>query len=86
MGSTSAQPCPLRALFNEELGAVVQVPLAERAACPDLVARHGLVECVQRIAVPLTTPVIRIADGDPELCPVVMGEGRRVAAGFIHPG
>jgi len=58
---------PLRALFNEELGAVVQVPVAERAAFADLVARHGLVECAQRIAVPLTTPVIRIADGDQEL-------------------
>ncbi|MGE4367308.1 phosphoribosylformylglycinamidine synthase [Thermomonas sp.] len=55
---------PLRALFNEELGAVVQVPVAERAAFADLVARHGLIECAQRIAVPTTAPVVRVADGD----------------------
>ena len=55
---------PLRVLFNEELGAVVQVPVEERAAFADLVARHGLIECAQRIAVPTTAPVVRIADGD----------------------
>ena len=58
---------PLRVLFNEELGAVVQVPVEERAAFADLVARHGLIECAQRIAVPTTAPVVRIADGDDEL-------------------
>src|SRR5690606_19586069 len=55
---------PLRVLFNEELGAVVQVPVEERAAFADLVAQHGLIECAQRIAVPTTAPVVRIADGD----------------------
>ncbi len=55
---------PLRVLFNEELGAVVQVPIEERAAFADLVAQHGLIECAQRIAVPTTAPSIRIADGD----------------------
>ena len=55
---------PLRVLFNEELGAVVQVPTEERAAFADLVARHGLIECAQRIAVPTTASVVRIADGD----------------------
>jgi phosphoribosylformylglycinamidine synthase len=58
---------PLRVLFNEELGAVVQVPTEERAAFADLVARHGLIECAQRIAVPTTAPMVRIADGDEEL-------------------
>ena len=58
---------PLRVLFNEELGAVVQVPTEERAAFADLVARHGLIECAQRIAVPTTAPMVRIADGDAEL-------------------
>ena len=58
---------PLRVLFNEELGAVVQVPLEERAAFADLVARHGLIECAQRIAVPTTAPVIRVSDGDEAL-------------------
>ena len=53
---------PLRVLFNEELGAVVQVPVEERAAFADLVARHGLIECAQRIAVPTTAPVIRVND------------------------
>jgi len=55
---------PLRVLFNEELGAVVQVPVAERAAFADLVAQHGLVECAQRIAVPTSAATIRISDGD----------------------
>ena len=58
---------PLRVLFNEELGAVVQVPAEERAAFADLVARHGLIECAQRIAVPTTAPMVRIADGDDQL-------------------
>lgn len=58
---------PLRVLFNEELGAVVQVPVEERAAFADLVARHGLIECAQRIAVPTTAPVVRVSDGDDEL-------------------
>ncbi len=53
---------PLRVLFNEELGAVVQVPVEERAAFADMVARHGLIECAQRIAVPTTAPAIRIHD------------------------
>jgi phosphoribosylformylglycinamidine synthase len=55
---------PLRVLFNEELGAVVQVPVEERAAFADLVAQHGLIECAQRIAVPTTAATMRIADGD----------------------
>ncbi len=56
-----------RTLFNEELGAVVQVPVEERAAFADLVARHGLIECAQRIARPTTGPVIRVSDGDQPL-------------------
>ena len=58
---------PLRVLFNEELGAVVQVPAEERAAFADLVARHGLIECAQRIAVPSTAPIVRVSDGDETL-------------------
>ena len=54
-------------LFNEELGAVVQVPVEERAAFADLVARHGLIECAQRIARPTTAPTIRVSDGDETL-------------------
>ena len=58
---------PLRVLFNEELGAVVQVPVAERAAFADLVAQHGLIECAQRIARPSTAPVIRVSNEDDTL-------------------
>ena len=58
---------PLRVLFNEELGAVVQVPVEDRAAFADLVARHGLIECAQRIARPTTAPVIRVSDEDETL-------------------
>ena len=55
---------PYRTLFNEELGAVVQIAAADRAAFADLVARHGLIECAQRIARPTTAPVVRVVDED----------------------
>ena len=55
---------PYRTLFNEELGAVVQIATADRAAFADLVARHGLIECAQRIARPTTAPVVRVVDED----------------------
>ena len=51
---------PFRALFNEELGAVVQVACEDRAEFADMVARHGLIDCAQRIAWPTTAPVIRV--------------------------
>src|SRR5690606_9974559 len=54
---------PFRTLFNEELGAVVQVAAEDRAAFADLVAHHGLIDCAQRIARPSTAPVIRIHEG-----------------------
>ncbi|MDB6163873.1 MAG: purL [Xanthomonadaceae bacterium] len=55
---------PFRTLFNEELGAVVQVACADRAEFADMVARHGLIDCAQRIARPTTAPAIRVrADG-----------------------
>ena len=41
---------PFRTLFNEELGAIVQVATEDRAEFADLVARHGLIDCAQRIA------------------------------------
>jgi phosphoribosylformylglycinamidine synthase len=56
---------PFRTLFNEELGAVVQVAVEDRAEFADLVARHGLIDCAQRIARPTTAPSVRIVrDGD----------------------
>ena len=51
-----------RTLFNEELGAIVQIRGADRAEFADLVARHGLIECAQRIARPSTAPSIRVID------------------------
>jgi phosphoribosylformylglycinamidine synthase len=51
-----------RTLFNEELGAIVQISGADRAEFADLVARHGLIECAQRIARPSTAPSIRVID------------------------
>ena len=56
-----------RTLFNEELGAVVQIAAQDRAAFADMVARHGLVDCAQRIARPTTAPLVRILDGEDEL-------------------
>ncbi|GAB3734713.1 phosphoribosylformylglycinamidine synthase [Luteimonas pelagia] len=55
---------PFRTLFNEELGAVVQVASEHRADFADLVARHGLVQCAQRIARPTRVPAIRVVDED----------------------
>ena len=57
----------IRTLFNEELGAVVQVAVEDRVAFADLVARHGLIECAQRIARPGAAPVVRVSDGDEQL-------------------
>ncbi|GAB3348559.1 phosphoribosylformylglycinamidine synthase [Lysobacter tyrosinilyticus] len=54
-----------RTLFNEELGAVVQIASEDRAEFADLVARHGLIDCAQRIAKPTTAAVIRVRqDGE----------------------
>ena len=53
----------LRTLFNEELGAVVQIASEDRAEFADLIARHGLVECAQRIARPTASPQVRVLDG-----------------------
>ena len=49
-----------RTLFCEELGAVVQVADEDRAVFADLVERHALTECAQRIARPTGTPLIRV--------------------------
>lgn len=54
----------LRTLFSEELGAMVQIAGEDRAEFADLVARHGLIECAQRIARPTTANAIRVLDGD----------------------
>ncbi len=56
---------PVRTLFNEELGAVVEIATEDRAEFADLVARHGLIDCAQRIARPTTAPSIRVSqDGE----------------------
>jgi phosphoribosylformylglycinamidine synthase len=58
---------PFRSLFNEELGAVVQIAREDRAAFADLVERHALTECAQRIARPSTAPVVRVQLGGESL-------------------
>ncbi len=50
-----------RSLFNEELGAIVQVADEDRAAFADLVERHALTECAQRIARPIASPKVRVS-------------------------
>jgi phosphoribosylformylglycinamidine synthase len=56
---------PFRTLFTEELGAVVQIACGDRAEFADLVARHGLIGCAQRIARPTTAPMVRVrSDGE----------------------
>ena len=56
-----------RTLFAEELGAVVQIASEDRAEFADLVARHGLVECAQRIARPTGSGRIRVLHGEQAL-------------------
>ncbi|MGY1410181.1 MULTISPECIES: phosphoribosylformylglycinamidine synthase [unclassified Luteimonas] len=56
-----------RTLFSEELGAVVQIACEDRAEFADLLARHGLVECAQRIARPTSGGRIRVLHGDETL-------------------
>ncbi|MBS3896187.1 phosphoribosylformylglycinamidine synthase [Silanimonas sp.] len=51
-----------RSLFAEELGAVVQVAVEDRAAFADLVERHHLTECAQRIGRPVAAPRVRVSD------------------------
>ncbi|RDZ27088.1 phosphoribosylformylglycinamidine synthase [Lysobacter silvisoli] len=61
---------PFRTLFNEELGAIVQISAEDRAEFADLVSRHGLIDCAQRIAKPVlsrvdgpnTAPAIRVRE------------------------
>lgn len=56
---------PFRTLFAEELGAVVQVAAEDRAAFADLIERHALTECAQRIARPTSASTIRVQqDGE----------------------
>ena len=54
---------PYRTLFNEELGAIVQIASNDRAEFADLVDRHGLTHCAQRIGRPLSAPRISVMDG-----------------------
>ena len=67
-------------LFNEELGAVVQIRGEDRAAFADLVAEHGLIECAQRIARPTTADDIRVLDVTPQLKlrPTTLEEGEQL--------
>ena len=53
----------LRTLFSEELGAVVQIAAEDRVEFADLVARHGLIECAQRIARPVSADAVRVLQG-----------------------
>jgi phosphoribosylformylglycinamidine synthase len=47
-------------LFNEELGAIVQIAADDRAAFADLVNRYELTHCAQRIGKPIAAPVVRL--------------------------
>ncbi|KFN51337.1 phosphoribosylformylglycinamidine synthase [Arenimonas composti] len=53
----------IAALFNEELGAVVQIAAEDRAAFADLVDRYELTHCAQRIGRVTTAPAIRVHAG-----------------------
>ncbi|MEH6421053.1 phosphoribosylformylglycinamidine synthase [Pseudomonas sp. CGJS7] len=53
---------PFRTLFNEELGAIVQIHNDDRAEFADLIARHNLIDCAQRIAKPTTAASVRVKE------------------------
>ena len=53
---------PFRTLFNEELGAIVQIHNEDRAEFADLISRHNLIDCAQRIAKPTTAASIRVKE------------------------
>ncbi len=48
-------------LFNEELGAVIQIATENRATFADLLDRLGLIRCAQRIGKPVDKPRIRVS-------------------------
>jgi len=52
------------ALFNEELGAVVQIAVEDRAAFADLVNRFDLTHCAQRIGRPVGDATITVSHDD----------------------
>ena len=54
---------PFSTLFCEELGVIMQVPVDDRAEFADLVDRHGLTHCAQRIGKPLAAPRMRVLAG-----------------------
>ncbi|MBB5208688.1 phosphoribosylformylglycinamidine synthase [Chiayiivirga flava] len=58
---------PFSTLFCEELGAVLQVAVDDRAAFADLVDRHGLTHCAQRIGRPVPVPRVRVLSGRDQL-------------------
>jgi phosphoribosylformylglycinamidine synthase len=51
---------PFKTLFNEELGAIVQVAQEDRAAFADLINQFELTQCAQIIGKPTSQPVIRV--------------------------
>src|SRR5690606_21444296 len=54
---------PFSTLFSEELGAIIQVAAEDRAVFADLIDRHGLTHCTQRIGTPIASPKIRVFAG-----------------------
>lgn len=54
---------PFSTLFSEELGAIVQVAAEDRAAFADLIDRHELTHCTQRIGIPIASPKVRVFAG-----------------------
>ena len=58
---------PFSTLFCEELGAVLQIAAEDRAAFADLIDRHGLTHCAQRIGRPIAAPRVRVMSGREQL-------------------
>lgn len=71
---------PVAVLFNEELGAVVQVLDQHQAAFQELVARHDLQAQVHRLGYPHRDQAISIKSGDTALYHAARGDLQRLWA------
>ncbi|OGT72947.1 MAG: phosphoribosylformylglycinamidine synthase [Gammaproteobacteria bacterium RIFCSPLOWO2_02_FULL_57_10] len=54
---------PLRVLFNEEVGAVIQIRRAQQTAVLSLIEQHGLSDCTTIIGAPNKRDDVRILNG-----------------------
>ncbi len=75
---------PLAALFTEELGAVLQVRVSDRAALLEVLARHGLEGLAHPIGRPAPSGRVRIASGGRAVLDEALVDLRRAWSETTH--